>query len=65
VCIYADNDAGSSYAGQAAAYALARRLKRDGGRDAPRRVEVFVPRQAGEDWADVWFRRSRRLPKAA
>ena len=65
VCIYADNDAGSSYAGQASAYALARRLKREGSKDTPRRVEVFVPRQDGEDWADVWLRRSRRLPKAA
>jgi putative DNA primase/helicase len=65
VCIYADNDAGSSYAGQASAYALARRLGRDDGRGGPRRVEVFVPRQAGDDWADVWLRRARRLPKAA
>lgn len=65
VCIYADNDAGSAYDGQAAAYALARRLKKENGKDGGRRVEVFVPRQAGDDWADVWLRRSKRRPKAA
>jgi putative DNA primase/helicase len=65
VCIYADNDAGSSFAGQAAAYALARRLKREDGQGGLRHVEVFVPRQAGEDWADVWLRRFKRRPKSA
>jgi hypothetical protein len=44
---------------------LARRLKKEDGRGGLRRVEVFVPRQSGEDWADVWLRRSKRLPKAA
>jgi putative DNA primase/helicase len=65
VCIYADNDAGSSLAGQAAAYALARRLKKEDGKGGLRRVEVFVPRQAGEDWADVWLRRFKHRPKSA
>jgi putative DNA primase/helicase len=65
VCIYADNDAGSSFAGQAAAYALARRLKREDGQGGLRHVEVFVPRQAGDDWADVWLRRFRCRLKSA
>ncbi len=51
LCIYADNDALSKFDGQAAAYALARRLRRE---DAAREVAVYTPRRAGHDWADVW-----------
>jgi putative DNA primase/helicase len=61
VAIYADNDADGGYAGQAAAFALARRLSRDS-RDSPaRHVRVFLPARAGQDWADVWCERQRRF----
>lgn len=50
VCIYADNDADNDFAGQYHAFALARRLRRQG---MPK-VRVFLPRTAGSDWADVW-----------
>lgn len=61
VSIYADNDANGDFTGQAFAFALARRLKRE---DRQREVRVFVPKNDGEDWADVWLRRwhaERRL----
>jgi putative DNA primase/helicase len=44
--IYADNDA--NYVGQEAAYALARRLMRDGWI-----AEVHIPHEVGADWLDV------------
>ncbi len=57
VCIYGDND--RSFTGAAAAYALAKRLRtqqREGGLPE---VHVYLPRNAGEDWADVFLRRQR------
>lgn len=57
VCIYADNDADGDYTGQASAFALARRLKREEAKDMPRSVRVFLPRNPGSDWADVWQQR--------
>ena len=54
VCIYADNDADADFDGQAFAYALARRLKKQARQRGERQVDVFVPRQPGLDWADVW-----------
>lgn len=66
VCIYGDNDAAGDFTGQACAYALARRLKREEAQSGPRTVRVFVPRQAGADWADVWRQRQEaRLLRAA
>ncbi len=62
VAIYADNDAQTKFDGQAAAYALARRLRQE---DPARRVEVFVPREAGSDWADVWVARHAPHREAA
>ena len=54
VCIYADNDANAEYSGQASAYSLAQRLVREARKAGLRRsVEVFVPKQAGTDWADI------------
>lgn len=64
VCIYADNDADGEYDGQACAFALARRLKK--GKEAgSRQVEVFVPRHAGTDWADVWRLHFETVKQAA
>ena len=54
IAIYADNDADGDFAGQASAFALARRLRRE---NKERTVRVFVPREAGSDWADIWLRR--------
>jgi putative DNA primase/helicase len=59
VCIYADNDADGGFDGQACAFALARRLTRGAAPDAKRAVRVFLPRQPGHDWADVWSQRVR------
>ncbi|CAM3387858.1 toprim domain-containing protein [Paracidovorax anthurii] len=61
VCIYSDNDADGDYTGQASAYALARRLRREPAGSGPRTVRVFVPRQAGTDWADVWRQRQEAV----
>ncbi|WP_038215270.1 DUF7146 domain-containing protein [Xenophilus azovorans] len=61
VCIYGDNDGDGDYTGQASAYALARRLKREDAQSGPRAVRVFLPRQAGTDWADVWRQRQEAL----
>jgi putative DNA primase/helicase len=58
VAIYADHDA--SYTGQAAAYALAKRLKAEEKKAGSREVAVHVPRHANTDWADVLLERTRR-----
>jgi putative DNA primase/helicase len=69
VCIYADNDADSGFDGQASAYALAHRLMRDARRPQAnglvRKVQVFVPKQNGADWADVWLARLANMKQAA
>lgn len=63
--IYADNDAHAFFDGQAAAYGLARRyLKSHAGR-VGRAAEVFVPKSAGADWAEVLLKISHRARHAA
>ncbi len=64
ICIYADNDADGQYDGQASAFALARRLMKES-RKVSRHVEVFVPRHAGTDWADVLCARLENARQAA
>lgn len=64
--IYGDNDADKGYDGQAAAFALARRVTKEARRrGVPIQVDVYIPKQAGEDWEDVWVRRLARTRKAA
>lgn len=65
VSIYADNDADSQFDGQALAFALARRLKKEERLSGPRQVQVYVPRHAGADWADVWSQRMHRIARLA
>lgn len=66
VCIYGDNDTDGDYTGQASAFALARRLKREATPADLRFVRVFLPKNPGSDWADVWQqRRVTSLKRAA
>lgn len=53
VVIAGDNDV--SYTGQASAYALARRLVKDG-----INCEVHIPCNPGEDWADVCIKQTKQ-----
>lgn len=57
VVIAGDND--GSYVGQAAAYALAKRLKAQG-----KIVEVMIPPTIGEDWNNVISRKDRPAKSA-
>lgn len=54
--IYGDNDADAMYDGQAAAYGLARRYMKCCRHGEDRQAEVFIPRIAGADWANVFER---------
>lgn len=65
VCIYSDNDADRDFDGQAFAYALARRLKKEERRTGPRQVRVFLPKIDGSDWGDVWQARMEQMARAA
>jgi putative DNA primase/helicase len=68
VAIYGDNDADRGFDGQAAAYALARRLRRQGKRESaagPREISVYIPRRQGADWANVWVFRLENGRQAA
>ena len=62
VVVFGDND--RSYAGQAGAYALAARLRRD---NPSLEIEVEIPKTEGLDWSDVWMRRrtGSRRPSGA
>ncbi|WP_215409486.1 toprim domain-containing protein [Janthinobacterium sp. JC611] len=63
--IYADNDAHAFFDGQAAAYSLARRYLKSHARRTGRSAEVFVPKSAGADWAEVLLKISHRTCRAA
>lgn len=65
ISVYADNDADADFDGQAFAFALARRLKKEEHRSGPRQVQVFIPKQPGMDWADVWRTRVEGIRQAA
>jgi putative DNA primase/helicase len=65
VGIYADNDADAGFDGQASAFILARRLRKEEKVSIERHVEVFVPKLPGCDWADVWLHRRGNAKKAA
>ena len=59
VCVYGDNDANGQFDGQASAHALARRLKKEERLSGTRKVQVFIPKEPGTDWADVWCAKSQ------
>ncbi len=52
VVVFGDND--RSFTGQAGAYALAARLRRE---YPALEIEVEIPKAIGCDWSDVWMRR--------
>lgn len=52
ILICGDNDA--NFVGQAAAYALAKRLVHEHRNDPGFKVEVLIPSEVGTDWADVF-----------
>jgi putative DNA primase/helicase len=64
VLIFADNDADGDFDGEASAFALARRLRKEARTGVPREVEVWIPRKRGADWADVWWAVVSRLKRA-
>lgn len=53
--IYGDNDADGDFDGEASAFVLARRLRKEARSGPPLSVEVWIPRKTGADWADVWW----------
>ncbi|MGK5060377.1 DUF7146 domain-containing protein [Janthinobacterium sp. LB2P49] len=63
--IYADNDAHAFFDGQAAAFSLARRYLKSHAGQAGKSAEVFVPKSAGADWAEVLLTISHRTCHAA
>lgn len=65
VLIFGDNDAGSDFDGQASAYALARRLRKEARHGVAREIEVWIPKKPGTDWADVWADLVRGMKRAA
>ncbi|MRV70559.1 zinc-binding protein [Duganella sp. FT92W] len=63
--IYGDNDADGDFSGQASAYILAQQMVRRRVNNTPIRVEVFIPKKAGTDWASVWLASLKRIALAA
>lgn len=65
VLVYGDNDADGDFEGEASAFALARRLRKESRHATPRDVEVLIPRKRGSDWADVWWVVVSNMKRAA
>jgi putative DNA primase/helicase len=64
--LYGDNDSDAGYDGQASAYALARRVRKEARR---RKIDctvvVHIPPKSGMDWDDIYLARSMRRKQAA
>jgi putative DNA primase/helicase len=56
--VYGDNDADAMFDGQASAYALARQFLKKRVTGERRVADVFIPKAAGSDWADVLAQRT-------
>ncbi|MFT3815716.1 MAG: toprim domain-containing protein [Acidovorax sp.] len=65
VLIFGDNDTNADFDGQASAYALARRIRKEARHGIEREVEVHIPRKPGADWADVWWSVVRSMKRSA
>jgi len=63
--IYGDNDADSMFDGQASSYVLARQFLKRRVRGEKRSAEVFIPRAAGADWANVLSHQAPGVEQAA
>lgn len=63
--IYGDNDADSMFDGQASSYALARQFMKRRVAGERRTAEVFIPRAAGADWANVLSHQPPVVERAA
>jgi len=63
--IYGDNDADSMYDGQASSYILARQFLKRPVTGERRSAEVFIPRAAGADWANVLVQHASLVEQAA
>jgi len=63
--IYGDNDADSMYDGQASSYILARQFLKRPVMGERRSAEVFIPRAAGADWANVLAQQAPIVERAA
>ncbi|AEF88739.1 P4 alpha zinc-binding domain protein [Delftia sp. Cs1-4] len=65
VLIFGDNDANADFDGEASAYLLARRIRKEARHGIEREVEVHIPRKPGADWADVWWAVVSKMKRAA
>jgi len=63
--VYGDNDADAMFDGQASAYVLARQFLKRRVTGVERSAEVFIPRAAGADWADVLDQQAPVVERAA
>jgi putative DNA primase/helicase len=63
--VYGDNDADAMFDGQASAYGLARQFLKRRVTGVERSAEVYIPRVAGADWADVLGQQPPIVERAA